>query len=190
VLDLIERAGGLTQYAHVQSAKLIRPDLNQHKTVFELKNAFRDPNSRANLIVKDGDTIDIPTVNQLVRISGAIRYPNLDEGQTISGKYVAGKSARWYIKNYAAGFKKRAKKKNTLVAYPNGKVDYTKSFIGIKNYPTVDVEGALITVEAKPPKPPKAPVTRDPVSLNILLPSLIAGVTSALSTAMLIIFLK
>lgn len=190
VLDLIERAGGLTQYAHIQSAKLIRADKNQLKTVFELKDAFKDPKSRANLILKDGDIIEIPTVNQLVRINGAIRYPGLDSAQTISGKFVSGKSAKWYVKNYAGGFKKEAKRKNTMVLYPNGKVEYTKSFLGIKNYPTIDVEGAIVNVEYKAPKPKMPPMTREPVSLNILLPSLIAGVTSALSTAMLIIFLK
>jgi polysaccharide export outer membrane protein len=190
VLDVIKRAGGLTPYAHIQSAKLVRPDFAQNKTVFELKDAFKDPNSRANLILKDGDIIEIPTVNQLIRINGAIRYPNLDSAQTISGKFVPGKSAKWYVKNYAGGFHKRAKKKNTMVVYPNGKVEYTKGFLGIKNYPTVDVEGAVVNVEMKKEKPKAPTVPREPVSLNILLPSLIAGVTSALSTAMLIIFLK
>jgi polysaccharide export outer membrane protein len=190
VLDVIKRAGGLTQYAHIQSAKLVRPDFAQNRTVFELKDAFKDPNSRANLILKDGDIIEIPTVNQLIRINGAIRYPNLDSAQTISGKFVPGKSAKWYVKNYAGGFEKRAKKKNTMVVYPNGKVEYTKGFMGIKNYPTVDVEGAIVNVEKKKEKPKAPTVPREPVSLNILLPSLIAGVTSALSTAMLIIFLK
>ena len=159
-------------------------------TVFELKDAFKDPNSRSNLILKDGDLIEIPTVNQLIRINGAIRYPHLDSAQTISGKFVAGKSARWYVKNYAGGFEKSAKKKNTMVLYPNGKVEYTKSFMGIKNYPTIDVEGAIVNVEMKKQKPKAPSVPREPVSLNILLPSLIAGVTSALSTALLIIFLK
>jgi protein involved in polysaccharide export with SLBB domain len=190
VLDVIQRAGGLTPYAHIQSAKLIRPDFAQNKTVFELKDAFKDPNSRSNLILKDGDLIEIPTVNQLIRINGAIRYPHLDSAQTISGKFVAGKSARWYVKNYAGGFEKSAKKKNTMVLYPNGKVEYTKSFMGIKNYPTIDVEGAIVNVEMKKQKPKAPSVPREPVSLNILLPSLIAGVTSALSTALLIIFLK
>jgi polysaccharide export outer membrane protein len=190
VLDVIKRAGGLTPYAHIQSAKLVRPDFAQNRTVFELKDAFKDPNSRANLILKDGDIIEIPTVNQLIRINGAIRYPNLDSAQTISGKFVPGKSAKWYVKNYAGGFEKRAKKKNTMVVYPNGKVEYTKGFMGIKNYPTVDVEGAIVNVEKKKEKPKAPTVPREPVSLNILLPSLIAGVTSALSTAMLIIFLK
>jgi polysaccharide export outer membrane protein len=135
VLDVIKRAGGLTPYAHIQSAKLVRPDFAQNRTVFELKDAFKDPNSRANLILKDGDIIEIPTVNQLIRINGAIRYPNLDSAQTISGKFVPGKSAKWYVKNYAGGFQKRAKKKNTMVVYPNGKVEYTKGFYGNKKLP-------------------------------------------------------
>ncbi|MCB9032818.1 MAG: SLBB domain-containing protein [Chitinophagales bacterium] len=191
VLDLIERAGGLTPYAFIKGANLVRQEDNQLKTVFELKDAFKDPKSIANLILKDGDVITIPTVNQMVSIKGAIRYPNLDSNQTISGKFVPGKSIRWYIKNYAGGFKKRANKKHALVQYENGKVDITHTFLGIKNYPTIDNEGATIMVEMKPEKRTKAPVTpREPVSLNILLPSVIASVTSALTTGLLILFIK
>lgn len=156
----------------------------------QLKDAFGDPNSRANLILKDGDTIEIPTVNQLVSVQGAIRYPKLDSTQTINGKFVPGKSARWYIKHYAGGFKKGANKKSTMVIYPNRKVDYTHSFIGIKNYPTVDIEGALITVEMKhkTPKPPKGPEAA--INWNIILPSVIAALTSVASTLTLIFVLK
>jgi protein involved in polysaccharide export with SLBB domain len=190
VLDLIERAGGLTPYAFVRNARLTRPDRNLNKTIFQLKDAFADAASRANLILKPGDTIDIPTVNQLVSIKGAIRYPNLDSNQTINGKFVAGKSARWYIKHYAGGFKKGAYKKSTMVIYPNRKVEYTHSFIGIKRYPIVDNEGAVITVEMKQkaPKPPKGPESA--LNWNIILPSVIAALTSVASTITLIFLLK
>lgn len=190
VLDIIERAGGLTPYAFVANAKLTRPENKLDKTIFQLKDAFGDPKSRANLILKDGDEINIPTVNQLVSIQGAIRYPKLDSTETINGKFVPGKSARWYIKHYAGGFKKGANKRSTLVIYPNRQVDYTHSFIGIKNYPTVDIEGALITVEMKnkKPKPVKGPEAA--INWNIILPSVIAALTSIASTLTLIFVLK
>jgi len=190
VLDIIERAGGLTPYAFIANAKLTRPDQNLNYTIFQLRDAFGDTASRSNLIVKNGDEIEIPTVNQLVSVQGAIRYPKLDSTETINGKFVPGKSARWYIKHYAGGFKKGANKKSTLVIYPNRKVDYTHSFIGIKNYPTVDIEGALITVEmkVKKPKPPKGPEAA--INWNIVLPSVIAALTSIASTLTLIFVLK
>ena len=190
VLDIIERAGGLTPYAFVKNAKLTRPDSKLDKTIFQLNDAFGDTASRANLIVKSGDEIEIPTVNQLVSIKGAIRYPNLDSMQTINGKYVPGKSARWYVKHYGGGFKKGALKKSTMVLYPNRKVDYTHSFIGIKNYPTVDIEGATITVDMKQkkPKPPKGPEAA--LNWNIVLPSMIAALTSIATTVTLIFVLK
>ncbi len=190
VLDIIERAGGLTPYAFVANAKLTRPDNKLDKTIFQLKDAFGDPKSRANLILKDGDEINIPTVNQLVSIQGAIRYPKLDSTETINGKFVSGKSARWYIKHYAGGFKKGANKKSTLVIYPNRQVDYTHSFIGIKNYPTVDIEGALITVEMKNKKPKPAKGPEAAINWNIILPSVIAALTSIASTLTLIFVLK
>jgi protein involved in polysaccharide export with SLBB domain len=190
VLDIIERAGGLTPYAFVANAKLTRPEDKLDKTIFQLKDAFGDPKSRANLILKNGDEINIPTVNQLVSIQGAIRYPKLDTTETINGKFVPGKSARWYIKHYAGGFKKGANKKSTLVIYPNRQVDYTHSFIGIKNYPTVDIEGALITVEMKNKKPKPAKGPEAAINWNIILPSVIAALTSIASTLTLIFVLK
>ncbi|MDB5228824.1 MAG: hypothetical protein JWN78_3017 [Bacteroidota bacterium] len=190
VLDVIERAGGLTPFAFIKNAKLTRPENGLTNTIFQLKDAFADTASRANYILKNGDIIDIPTVNQLVSIQGAIRYPGIDSTQTVNGKFIPGKSARWYIKNYAGGFKKGAWKKSTLVIYPNRKVDYTHSFIGIKNYPTVDIEGALITVEMKhkAPKPPKGPESA--LNWNIVLPSVIAAITSIATTLTLIFVLK
>jgi len=191
VLDLIERAGGLTPYAYIQGAKLTRPDNQLQTTIFELKDAFKDPKSRANMILKNGDLIEISTVNQLVSIrGGAVKYPDLDTTETVNGKFVPGKSARWYIKHYAGGFKKGALKKSTMVIYPNRKVDYTRSVMGIKNYPTVDNEGALITVDMKKktPKPPKGPESA--LNWNIVLPSIIAAVTSIATTLTLIFVLK
>ncbi len=190
VLDIIERAGGLTPYAFIKNARLTRPDNKLDWTIFQLKDAFSDSTSRANLVVKNGDEIEIPTVNQLVSIKGAIRYPNLDSTQTINGKFVPGKSARWYVKHYGGGFKKGALKKSTMVIYPNRKVDYTRSFMGIKNYPTVDIEGATITVDMKQkkPKPPKGPEAA--LNWNIILPSMIAAITSIATTLTLIFVLK
>ncbi|MCC6515933.1 MAG: SLBB domain-containing protein [Chitinophagales bacterium] len=190
VLDVIERAGGLTPYAFIKNARLTRPDNSLNQSIFHLKDAFADTASRANLILKGGDIIEIPTVNQMVSIKGAIRYPDLDSTLTISGKFVPGKSARWYIKNYAGGFKKGALKKSTMVIYPNRKVDMTRSFIGIKNYPTVDNEGALITVDmkVKKPKPPRGPESA--LNWNIVLPSVIAALTSIASTITLVFVLK
>lgn len=189
VLDLIQRAGGLTPYAYVEDAKLTRPDRNLQKTIFELKDAFKDPKSRANYILKENDEIEIPTINQLVSIRGAVGYPGLDSTETINGKFIPGKTARWYIRHYAAGFK-GAKKKTTLVIYPNRKVEYTHSFIGIKRYPVVDNEGALITVDKKikKPRPPKGPEAA--LNWNIILPSVIAALTSVASTLTLIFVLK
>ncbi len=190
VLDIIERAGGLTPYAFIKNARLTRPDNKLDWTIFQLKDAFSDSASRANLVMKNGDVIEIPTVNQLVSIKGAIRYPNLDSTQTINGKFVPGKSARWYVKHYGGGFKKGALKKSTMVIYPNRKVDYTRSFMGIKNYPTVDIEGATITVDIKQkkPKPPKGPEAA--LNWNIILPSMIAAITSIATTLTLIFVLK
>ena len=69
-------------------------------------------------------------------------------------------------------------------------MDYTRTFMGIKNYPTVDIEGATITVDmkVKKPKPPKGPESA--LNWNIILPSMIAAFTSIATTLTLIFVLK
>jgi polysaccharide export outer membrane protein len=94
ILDLIARAGGLTPYAFIPSAKLYRLDKTIGTVVIDLEEAFRSPDSRLNYILKDGDIIDIPTVNQLVSVSGAIGHPKLDSLATISSFYRPGRRGK------------------------------------------------------------------------------------------------
>jgi polysaccharide biosynthesis/export protein len=189
MLDLIERAGGLTKYAHPQSGKLFRYDEKIGRVILELTDAFRDPESRANYILKQGDEILIPTVNQVVSIRGAIKYPDLDSLETISGRYIPGKRAKWYIKRYGAGFEKRAKRSSTLSIAPNGEVGSSKFVFFGRRYPKV-AEGATITVAAKPPKPPKKTAEKEPINWNILLPAIITTIASTVSTTVLYIMLR
>lgn len=189
LLDLIERAGGLTKYAHPQSAKLHRFDAKIGRVILELTDAFRDPESRANYILKEGDEIVIPTVNQVVSIRGAIKYPDLDSLETISGRYIPGKRAKWYIKRYGAGFEKRAKRSSVLSIAPNGEVGSSKFVFFGRKYPKV-AEGATITVDAKPPKPPKQPVQKEPLNWNIVLPAIITSIASTVSTTVLYFLLR
>ncbi|MCP4121635.1 MAG: hypothetical protein GY751_07760 [Bacteroidetes bacterium] len=192
ILDLIERAGGLTPYAFLQSARLYRKDATIGMVVIDLEEAYRSPDSRPNYILKPGDVIEIPTVNQLVSVSGAIGHPKLDSLETISSFYVPGKRAKYYVKEFAGGFDKNAKKRSTKVVNPDGSAAYTKNVIGIKRYPAVK-EGADISITFKKRKEreeSREETVREPLNWNILLPSVIVSATSVISSTLLIVLLN
>ena len=54
-------------------------------------------------------------------------------------------SAAWYIRHFAGGFQKNADRRSLTVTYPNDQMESTKTFLGMKFYPTV-VPGATITM--------------------------------------------
>lgn len=71
---IIERAGGLTAYAFPEGAKVIRKEDNIGRIVMDLNMALRRKKSKYNFVLKEGDTIIIPTVKNVVTIMGATQY--------------------------------------------------------------------------------------------------------------------
>ncbi|MGI6232507.1 MAG: SLBB domain-containing protein [Prevotella sp.] len=100
----------------------------------ELDKAIKDPESDANIVLREGDRLIIPKYNATVKINGAVMYPN-----TVA--YERGKGARYYI-DAAGGFAQNARKSNAYVIYMNGMV--TKVSHGAKIEP-----GCEIVVPAK-----------------------------------------
>lgn len=192
VLDLIERAGGLTPFAFLQSAKLYRTDKTIGTVVIDLEEAFRSPDSRANSILREGDILEIPMVNQLVSVKGAIGHPELDSLGTISSLYMPGRRAKYYIKNYGGGFDRFAKRKTTKVVNPDGSASYTKKVLFFNRYPEVK-EGAIVSVEYSNKMnriKKREEAEREPVNWNLLLPSVIVSTTSVLSSTILVLTLR
>ncbi|MFW5821411.1 MAG: SLBB domain-containing protein, partial [Bacteroidota bacterium] len=171
--DLIKRSGGLTGEAYPPGATLFRkteeasPEVRE-KVLTQLEQASEDtlqianeemdneqaigidlpfilanPGSPEDLLLKDGDRLQIPTELQTVRLSGALLYP-------VTVKYEKDKSISYYIAN-AGGFNENALRSKTYVLYANGSVDRTRSFLGIRDYPKVE-PGAEIIVPRKPEK--------------------------------------
>ena len=80
----------------------------------ELDKALKNPGCDADIVLREGDEIFIPTYNSTVKINGEVMYPN-------SVGYVDGKSAKYYIKR-AGGYNRYAKKNMAYVIYMNGTV--------------------------------------------------------------------
>ncbi len=81
----------------------------------DLEKALKEPGGEYDLVLREGDHIDIPEYNGTVRISGDVLFPN-----TVT--YVKGKSPKWYIQN-AGGYSESAKKKKSFIVYQNGLMD-------------------------------------------------------------------
>ncbi len=192
ILDLVERAGGFTPYAHLKSSHLYRKNDLIGDVILDLDDAMRNPDSRANHIMRPDDIVLIPTVNQMVSVKGAIQHPDLDSLGRVSSRYVPGKRAKYYVRNYGAGFAKKAKKRTTVVLNPNGSASYTKKVLGFNRYPKVE-EGSIVSVDFKKKKPKDKfdeENPREPLNWNIILPSVIVSSTSVLTTTMLFILLN
>ncbi|WP_449397078.1 SLBB domain-containing protein [Cognataquiflexum aquatile] len=131
----------------------------------DLEEILKNPGSDKDLILEEGDVISIPRQLQTVRLRGDVVYP-------ATVRYEKDKGTKFYI-NRAGGFDIRANRKRTYVVYANGEVARTKSFVGIRSYPTV-APGAEVIV---PTKGPRVPVR----------PGEIVGIATALATLALVL---
>ena len=141
--DLVKKAGGTTNYAYLQGARLFRnmtederrqilDVLNMHvgrenvaiDTVnvyqmmenytvgIRLDQALANPGSDADIILMEGDVLDIPTLRGTVRVMGAVMMPSVvSYNSRLSGKD--------YIK-MAGGYAGNAKRGKTYVVHMNG----------------------------------------------------------------------
>ena len=84
----------------------------------ELDKALDDPSCDYNIVLREGDHIDIPEYNGTVKISGDVQFPN-----TVT--YIKGKNYKWYI-DKAGGYSQSAKKRKTFIVYQSGMMETVK----------------------------------------------------------------
>ena len=142
--DLIKKAGGLTQYAYVKGARLVRKMNNEEyerarnvvsfanrnatdsinikslrltrefNVGIDLEKAVAEPGSDADIVLRADDKLIIPEYNNTILISGCVMAPN-----TVS--FVNNKAMKYYIEQ-AGGFSQNAKRKKTYIVYMNGQI--------------------------------------------------------------------
>ena len=100
-----------------------------------LKAAMAKPGGPENLVLEDGDVLNIDKYNNLVKVSGEVYYPTI-----VTLK--AGKNAKYYI-DQAGSFMPSARKSGALVIYPDGKAKSVKSFLWFKSYPEVTARSEI-----------------------------------------------
>lgn len=84
----------------------------------ELDKAVANPGSEYDLVLREGDVITVPKLNNTVKINGAVMMPN-----TVG--YLKGKDVDYYL-DQAGGYALNAKKSKKFVIYMNGQVARVK----------------------------------------------------------------
>ena len=174
ISDLIERAGGFTEFAYVKGAALIRKTKNKY-AIDILKNMDKNMGDESNsdalkemeanatefkvgidlkmILENKGSDIDM-----YLREGDQLLIPSKRQTVKVSGmvlqpslvQYKEGLSLRKYIFK-SGGFADTAKKTKIYVSYANGDIKTVKRFLFIKRYPKL-APGATIFVPAKPVK--------------------------------------
>lgn len=144
ISDVMARTGGFTDEAYPHGAKLVRvltqeeidrqkmavmiasKDLDDKSVInldaltdrftigIDLEEAIANPGSTADIILRSGDVIQIPQMNNTVKVSGGVLYPN-----TVA--FDSNMNWKSYVKQ-AGGFTKLARRGKTYAIYMNGKV--------------------------------------------------------------------
>lgn len=161
--EVVRQAGGVTNTAYVQGARLERTITAEERIKMEevrqtlllqsgekdttmydfgetyyvaidLDKAIANPGSNYDVILREGDRITVPEFTSTVKISGDVMSPT-----TVA--YREGKGVKYYI-DQAGGWGNRARKSKTFIAYMNG----TKERVG---YRTKPLPGCEIIVPSK-----------------------------------------
>lgn len=145
--DLVNKAGGTSQWAYVKGARLSRlmtpgeksraqaaikvidnaqDSINVSKLEIgdryyvgiDLEEALRNPGGEADLVLREHDQLHIPTMVNTVRITGNVMYPNVVT-------YNSQMTVRDFI-TMAGGYGFQAKKNKAYIIYMNGTVARAK----------------------------------------------------------------
>ena len=156
VKDLIRKAGGLSSEAFPQAATFSRQ--GKGRIFISIEKILRSGGSYENIEMLPGDQIIIPTKDMTVEIrlanTEAANYGNFAADyarESVNVAYVAGKSARWYVKNMVGGFGDDAKRTDVNVVYANGSVKDFKWYRVKYRYPKVKA-GSTVVVGKRPEK--------------------------------------
>lgn len=78
----------------------------------DLEKAIKNPGSKDDLVLRQGDVLLIPAYDNTVKVSGAVFYPN-----TVT--FSPGKDMAFYI-NQAGGYTSKSSKRKAYIVYQNG----------------------------------------------------------------------
>lgn len=168
--DLLEKAGGATDYAYLKGARLIRQvnkeELVRMKAVLksastsgeniaeaaldfnskyyvgiDLDKAVENPGSKYDVVLREGDELALPVYSNTVRIDGAVLSPNEITCEP-------NKRIKYYIEQ-AGGYSQKARKRRKFMISMNGHIMKANKHSKVE-------PGAEIIVPMKQPKDGRA----------------------------------
>ena len=113
----------------------------------DLESIIKNPGSKSDLLVQEGDIIVVPKKLETVRLRGELLYPT-------TVRHLPTRGLKYYI-NSSGGFDSKAKRSGTYVVYANGDVARTKKFLFFNFYPKAE-PGCEVIVPRKSDKNPLA----------------------------------
>jgi protein involved in polysaccharide export with SLBB domain len=191
ISSFIQRAGGLTEEAYPDGARLFRAEDSIGVVVINLEEGLERQGSASDIILRHDDTLFIPKRQELVTISGAVNFRDvLDEefikaGNKINVGYIPDKRAIYYINKYAAGVADNGRRKLISVRHANGRLEKTISLGLVNFYPKV-TPGSTINVGNVDPKLTTEPVEKKPVDWGNVIRDTIAQATAVLTLILLL----
>lgn len=172
ILDLLERAGGVSPYAFQEGGSIVRKNPYYKEVIQQItsdkindttatKNVDLDLNNleeyRVGIdfkkLLKEGSE---SKQNMVLKDGDRLIIPSVKETIKVEGEVLLPSLVKYdkklSLKDYigkSGGFNDNAKKGKVYVIYANGDIASTKKFLFFKSYPAVK-PGALVIVPAKP----------------------------------------
>ena len=134
VTDIIKRAGGLKEDAYPESSALTRDGQN---VSLNFETIIKNPKSKYNFVIQDGDVINIGSKLNLVVVEGAVNTPG-------NYQFIPGYRIKDYIK-MSGGFTKEAAKSSVFVVLPSGRTKKMPFF----GFSPIVRDGSKIVINTK-----------------------------------------
>ncbi|MBP5676241.1 MAG: SLBB domain-containing protein [Bacteroidales bacterium] len=188
--DIIKLAGGLLDDASPYST-LFRTFNGRGNISVNLKDVKKHLGNNAfDPIVMDGDVVNVLRMENTVTIrelgTRMAQYVPAEFSSTQKTLvYQGGRSAKWYIDNYAGGLVRTADRRSLTVTLPNYQTVGTKRILGIRIYPKVE-PGSTVTVTIDQEKKEKLEKPKEDVDWERLAASTLSSLTSITSMILLI----
>ena len=188
--QILEMAGGLTDDAD-PFAYVFRTYNNRGNIGFDFRTVDKNKGTlSSDPILMDGDVINVVRQENTVtiretgtRMAQYVPDEFLTTQKTII--YQGPHNAAWYIRHYAGGFQKTTDRNSVTVTLPNNQTIATKSFLGIRKYPTVE-PGGVITMQIDPKKQERIEKPKEKIDWAAEMRNSLSAITSLVSIILLV----
>ena len=113
--DVLQRAGGPTQAAYADGIVFYRHQGRVGRVGVDLAQVLKSASYRDNLILQDGDSVNLPPFTGIVEVQGAVNAPR-------GVAYVPGADLNYYVRA-AGGPSRIAEMNRSYVTQPDGSVE-------------------------------------------------------------------